>query len=85
MKKMKVHHGMNRTDLDRELIALGGTVSCLRRTGEIVYEHPALASRPRANGRRKDAPRCLTRFVIDVISLLGGEAANDKDYDSDKH
>jgi len=85
MKKTSVHHGMNRADLDRELIAIGGTISCLRRTGEIVYEHPALEGRPRANGRRKDAPRRLTQFVMDVIRALDGEAANDRDYNSVNH
>lgn len=63
---MNIHHGMNRIDLDRLLIALGGNVEHLRRTGEIAYHHPAIPFSPRANGRRKDASRHLTRFVRQV-------------------
>ena len=55
--------GVNRRDLDRRLINLGGTVRALARTGEIQYSHPMLLERPRADGRRKDAPRHLVTFV----------------------
>lgn len=66
---MNIHHGMNRADLDRLLIRLGGNVEHLRRTGEVVYTHPRILSRPRADGRRKDAPRHLTCFVRKVAAL----------------
>jgi hypothetical protein len=55
--------GVNRRDLDRLLVNLGGTVRALARTGEIQYSHPMLPERPRADGRRKDAPRHLVAFV----------------------
>lgn len=55
--------GVNRRDLDRRLFNLGGTVRALARTGEIQYSHPMLRERPRADGRRKDAPRHLVAFV----------------------
>ena len=41
---------------------------CTNEGGEVAYYHPALPSRPRANGRRKDAPRQLTAFVLQVMS-----------------
>lgn len=68
---MFITNGMNRADLDRTLAALGGTVTHLRRTGEVAYSHPALPSRPRANGRRKDAPRHLLQFVRAVAKAKG--------------
>jgi hypothetical protein len=80
-KELHVHHGMNRKALDTQLIALGGEVLSLRRTGEIVYRHPTLARRPRANARRKDAPLHLTMFVIEVIRIVNAQAANDDDFD----
>lgn len=55
--------GVNRRDLDRRLVNLGGTVRALVRTGEIQYSHPMLPEQPRADGRRKDAPRHLVAFV----------------------
>lgn len=67
---MNVVHGMNRADLDRCLRSLGGQVKFLRRTGDVQYSHPTLQERPRANGRRKDAPRSLTAFVLRVIRAV---------------
>jgi hypothetical protein len=55
--------GINRRHLDRLLLDLGGSVIPLNRTGEVQYSHPALDERPRADGRRKDAPRHLVAFV----------------------
>lgn len=66
---MIIRHGMNRADLDRLLISLGGNVEYLRRTGEVACSHPCMPSRPRANGRRKDAPRHLTGFVRKVAAM----------------
>lgn len=66
-----VHHGMNRRDLDRILMSLGGIVRHLDRTGEVQYTHPLLKSRPRANGRRKDAGRHLTCFVRELQRHIG--------------
>lgn len=71
--------GVNRRDLDRRLVNLGGTVRALARTGEIQYSHPMLPERPRADGRRKDAPRHLVVFVHRVeraaASLANGAAS----------
>jgi len=71
-----VHHGMNRRALDHILIALGGSIRFLPRTGEVQYSHPVLPNRPRANARRKDAPRHLTSFVMWVERLQMGEGPN---------
>ena len=38
----------------------GCTIRKLRRTGEVLVSHPAFVRPLRINGRRKDAPRCLT-------------------------
>jgi hypothetical protein len=71
--------GVNRRVLDRRLVSLGGTVQALARTGEIQYSHPMLPDRPRADGRRKDAPRHLVAFVHRVeraaASRVSGVAA----------
>ncbi len=74
----KPHYGANRRELDRQLIELGGSIVYLRRTGEVQYQHPALPERPRADSRRKDAPRHLTNFVMRVERLMN--AANDEEY-----
>jgi hypothetical protein len=79
--KLNIHHGMNRADLDRILIALGGRIERLRRTGDITYSHQLLPHRPRANGRRKDAARHLTQFVMQVVRAIDDRAANDESYD----
>lgn len=74
---MKVHHGMNRAELDRVIVELGGQVLFLRRTGDVQYRHSILPERPKANSRRKGAPRSLTAFVLRVIrSMRELEAAN---------
>ena len=61
--------GINRRELDRILNHLGGTVRHLRRTGEIAYSHPLIAHRPKADGRRKDAPAHLVKFVRRAVEL----------------
>lgn len=73
---MSVHYGMNRADLDKEVRRLGGEVQIVHGTGDVRYTHP-LMPRPscRANSRRKDAPRKLTQWVLDVIRKR--VAAND--------
>lgn len=53
--------GINRCQLDQLLRNLGGSVNTLDRTGEIQYSHPAIDERPRADGRRQDAPRHLVQ------------------------
>ena len=71
---MLIHHGMNRGGLDRILKTLGGEVLQVTGTGDIRYSHPKLAQQPRANGRRKDAPRSLTTFVLKVAAACNAEA-----------
>lgn len=71
------HYGINRRQLDALLIALGGEVIALHRTGEVVYRHPFLPARPRADGRRKDAPAHLVKFVRQLMHLLGLVAKTD--------
>lgn len=66
--------GINRNRLDVILLKTGGAIWDLRGTGEIAYSHPALPERPRANGRRKDAPAHLVRFVRRVM-LIGRDHA----------
>ena len=61
-----LHHGMNLSALNRYFRALGGTIEPVRRTGEIRYSHHLVSQRPRADGRRKDAPRHMVAFVMEV-------------------
>lgn len=72
-----LHYGMNRRELDRIFISLGGEIVRPRRTGEVRYRHPLLHEQPRADGRRKDAPNHLVRFVLEVERRSGhpGHAA----------
>lgn len=64
--------GVNRRQLDDLLRRLGGTVAHLNRTGEVQYSHPAIPERPRADGRRKDAPRHLVAFVHRIQRTTDG-------------
>ena len=66
--------GVNRRDLDRRLLNLGGTVRAIARTGEVQYSHSLLPERPRADGRRKDAPRHLVAFVHRVECAVASSA-----------
>jgi hypothetical protein len=54
---------MNMRDARKRWRQLGGTVDNRRGTGEDVYRHPALRKPITVNGRRKDAPRVLTRAI----------------------
>lgn len=64
------HYGINRRDLDHLWCRIGGEVLSKRDTGEVVYRHPLLPQTLRADGRRKDAPAHLVRFVRRVMSML---------------
>lgn len=61
-----LHYGMNLSALNRYFVSLGGSIEAVRRTGEIRYSHRLVLQRPRADGRRKDAPRHLVSFVMEV-------------------
>lgn len=67
-------YGVNRRELDRRLRQLGGELEILNRTGDVVYRHPALPYRARANCRRKDATRLLVSFVRELEKILSKEA-----------
>lgn len=63
------HGGMNRRELDKMFRAMGGTITPVHRTGELIYTHPLFPTeRPRANARRKDAPRHLVVFARKVAA-----------------
>lgn len=59
----KPRGGMARRELDRLLIALGGTVEIRNRTGEVAYRHPLVQGQATANSRLKDATWALAHFV----------------------
>ena len=64
-------------DLNQAWITLGGSISDIRRTGEIRYDHPSFTSPLRTNKRRKDGPRALNSRIR---KLLQRPAANDCEY-----
>jgi hypothetical protein len=66
-----IKNGINRRDLDRLLRDLGGDHEIAHATGDVVYSHPRLTYRARANCRRKDASRALVLFVRDLERTLG--------------
>jgi hypothetical protein len=70
IERAGVFDGMNRRDLDRILLRLGGSIEFPRRTGEVLYRHPLMAKRARANARRKDASRHLVHFVREVLGQV---------------
>lgn len=67
--------GINRRDLDRILLRLGGTIEFPRRTGDVLYRHPLLPHPARANARRKDASRHLVLFVGEVENRIAASTA----------
>ena len=73
----RFHHGMNLRDFEREFLAVEGLIVSVRRTGERRYSHPLISRRPRINGRRKDAPRDLTQFAMEIERLINERAVND--------
>ena len=76
----RFHYGMNLREFEREFRALDGSVTPKRGTGERVYTHPLMQRRPRVNARRKDAPRDLTLFGMEIEHLLDQRPANDNKY-----
>lgn len=66
------HRGVNRVELDKRLLELGGTVKILRRSGDVQYSHPTQSRTHKGNCRRKDAPLALVAFVKRVERALGG-------------
>jgi hypothetical protein len=68
--KHEVHYGMNRLQLDRCLVALGGELWLKHRQGHVVYSHPLMERTVEGNCRRKDAPGKLVKFVLAVQERL---------------
>lgn len=74
-------YGLNRRELDRILVSVGGSVEDVHKTGEIRYRHPQMKSCPKADKRRKDAPMHMVKFVRAIMDRLDrpmnapGEAA----------
>lgn len=64
------HFGINFRELDRAFEDIGGQIIHLRRTGEKQYRHHLASERPRGDGRRKDAPRHMVRFVLRIVALI---------------
>jgi hypothetical protein len=61
---------MNRRELDSIILDLGGTIEYPRRTGDVLYRHPAVAHPVRVNNRRKDSTRALValaRLAYDAV------------------
>ena len=56
----------NRRKLEQYFLGLGGSISNIRKTGEVRYSHPLLAHTVRGNNRRKDASQTLVNFVREV-------------------
>lgn len=69
--------GINRKGLDRILVRNGGSFFNVPRTGEIRYTHPLMPNQPRANKRRKDAPKHLVDFVREAIRRNALHAESD--------
>lgn len=63
IKDNEIHCGMNLLDAIRVARQRGCEVRPKRRTGEIVFSHPGIPQRAVVNGRRKDSPRHLIRFI----------------------
>lgn len=57
---------MNRRKVRKLWIGANGTVNDKRGTGEEVYRHPSLLKPITVNKRKKDAPRELTKALIEI-------------------
>jgi len=66
---VRVSHGINLKDGLSIARTMGCTVEPRRRTGEIQVVDPVSRRRVLVNGRRKDAPRALTRFLKSIAQL----------------
>lgn len=66
-----IHNGISLARLKKLLLAAGGEVESVTRTGEVRFRHPLMA-RPssRINNRRSDAPRHAVLFVREVLRLV---------------
>lgn len=64
-------HGINRRDYIDRVVALGGTVTEVRRTGEVTVRHPVMGHRHVIlNVRRKDVSRSATHFLFRIEQAL---------------
>lgn len=60
---MSLHKNTSLREAVQRAIALGATVECPRRTGELLFTHPATPKRVRVNARRKDCPQPLVSWL----------------------
>lgn len=67
---VRISHGMNLKDGLAIARTMGCSVEPRRRTGEIQVVDPASRRRVLVNGRRKDAPRALTKFLKALPGLV---------------
>jgi hypothetical protein len=63
------HHGMNLKAAIRVFESFGGSIFPRRRTGELVCRHEANNGDIVVNGRRKSAPRVLTKNLKKLSEL----------------
>jgi hypothetical protein len=64
--------GMSLEACKQAVRRLGGSVECIRRTGEIRFFHPTIGSSGMINNRRKDAPRHATTWLRRLERLALG-------------
>ena len=65
----------NRRKLEQHFCGLDGSISNIRKTGEVSYSHRLLAHTVRGNNRRKDASQTLVNFVREVERALNSRPA----------
>lgn len=61
---------MNRRDLERRIVRLGGSVEPVRRHGENRYSHPAVPEKVKHNARRKSASRHAEVWLRRIESIM---------------
>lgn len=69
MKARPVHTSSTRI-MDKQWLAMGGTIKPIRGTGELRYEHPLLPRPLRVNGRRTSPPAKLASCFNQVERSL---------------
>jgi len=73
------HNGMNRRELDRIILELGGTIEYPRRTGDALYRHRSFPHPVRVNNRRKDATRELVALARAAYDAVRREVGPERD------
>lgn len=65
-RRAEIFPGMNLKKALRAARRMGCTVHNVRRSGEVRVFHPTVKKRINANRRKKDAPRALTTFLMQL-------------------